>query len=380
MHLLDINPAGMNLLDRYIVRNFILGMIPVLLLLLLLFSFMALAEELEDVGKGAFTQFDAYLVVLYTAPRRVIDLLPVTSLLGGLMGLGILANHQELMAASVGGMSRLRLARPVLILALLMALLTVLAQCYVVPVSEQKANELRARTLVATRVDALGDAGFWTRTGSEFVHVTKVRYGRLLSGIEIYSIDAHGRFVRLIQAGQASAADRGDWLLNDVTVTSIDGHSVESEQLETLRWPALLSPQQVATLILPLEALAPSDLWRLVDFQRDNGLDTHRYRVVLWQQLSIAVAVIGMALLALPMLQGSIRAIPASQRVVMGGFIGIGFYLLQQLSGHVAGLLKWNPPSVIMTPALLILAVAVYAQFLDVHRKQAAQRRARTRA
>jgi len=152
------------LLDRYIVRNFILGMIPVMLLLQLLFSFIVLADELGDVGKGVFTQLDAYLVVLYTTPRRVVDLLPVTALLGGLMGLGVLASHQELIAAKVGGMSRPRLALPVLIMALVMAVLAVLAQCYVVPVSEQKANELRARTLVETRLDVSGDAGFWTRT------------------------------------------------------------------------------------------------------------------------------------------------------------------------------------------------------------------------
>jgi lipopolysaccharide export system permease protein len=375
-----MNLPGMNLLDRYIVRNFVLGMIPVLLLLLVLFSFMALAEELEDVGKGAFTQFDAYLVVLYTAPRRVIDLLPVTSLLGGLMGLGIMANHQELMATRVGGMSRPRLARPVLILAIGMAMVTLLAQCFLVPISEQKANQLRARTLVETRLDTGGDMDFWTRSGNQFVHVRDIRYGLLLSGIEIYTLDANGRFEQLIQAGQAGSTDAGDWLLKDVTVTLLAGHGAQVEQHKELHWPALLSPEQLAVLVLPLEALAPQDLWRLIDFQHNNGLDTHRYRVVLWQQLSIAVAVIGMALLALPMLQGSIRAIPASQRVVIGGFIGIGFYLLQQLSGHVAGLFKWHPPSIIMTPALIVLVVAVYAQFMDGHNKRKALRRAAAKA
>jgi lipopolysaccharide export system permease protein len=380
MNLPGMNLPGMNLLDRYIVRNFVLGMIPVLLLLLVLFSFMALAEELEDVGKGAFTQFDAYLVVLYTAPRRVIDLLPVTSLLGGLMGLGVMANHQELMATRVGGMSRPRLARPVLILAIAMAMATLLAQCFLVPSSEQKANQLRARTLVETRLDTRGNMDFWTRSGNQFVHVRDIRYGLLLSGIEIYTLDANGRFEQLIQAGQASSTGAGDWLLKDVTVTMIAGHGAQVEQHQELHWPALLSPEQLAVLVLPLEALAPQDLWRLIDFQHNNGLDTHRYRVVLWQQLSIAVAVIGMALLALPMLQGSIRAIPASQRVVIGGFIGIGFYLLQQLSGHVAGLFKWHPPSIIMTPALIVLVVAVYAQFMDGHSKRKALRRAAAKA
>ena len=35
-----------------------------------LFSFLALAEELEVVGQGTFRQIDAFMVVLYTSPRR----------------------------------------------------------------------------------------------------------------------------------------------------------------------------------------------------------------------------------------------------------------------------------------------------------------------
>ena len=78
----------MKILDKYIVVNFLKGLFPVLLLLLALFSFVALADELEKVGKGTFSQIDAFLVLLYTSPRRIVDLMPVTALLGGLMGLG----------------------------------------------------------------------------------------------------------------------------------------------------------------------------------------------------------------------------------------------------------------------------------------------------
>ena len=52
----------MIILDRYIMSQFLKGMLPVLLLLLALFSLLTLAEELEDVGQGTFTQLDAFLV------------------------------------------------------------------------------------------------------------------------------------------------------------------------------------------------------------------------------------------------------------------------------------------------------------------------------
>ena len=61
--------SPVKLLDRYIAFNYLVGMLPVMLLLLALFSFLALAEELEQVGEGAFRQVDAFMVVLYTSPR-----------------------------------------------------------------------------------------------------------------------------------------------------------------------------------------------------------------------------------------------------------------------------------------------------------------------
>ena len=369
----------MNLIDRYIIRNFLLGMVPVLLLLLILFSFMSLAEELEEVGKGLFTQFDAFLVVLYTAPRRMVDLLPVTTLLGGLLGLGAMANHQELIAARVAGMSQPRIARSILVLTVALAILALLLQSFLIPQSERAANILRARAMSESRVNTGANLEFWTRSGNNYVRVNDVQLGRLLNDVEIYSTDSKGSFMRLVEAQSAFIASRDDWLLRDVQLTTIDGLVVHEEHRDELRWPGLLNSEQASIMVLPLEALAPLDLSRLISFQRKNGLDTHRLRVVWWQQISTILAVIGMGLLSLPLLMGSIRSVSAGQRVVLGGGVGIGFYLLQQLAGHVTGLFSLHPPSTIMAPTLVLLLFAAYAQFIDADRKRRALRRARKR-
>ena len=92
----------MMILDRYIASSYLKGMIPVMLLLLSLFSFLSLAEELEEVGQGTFRLIDAFLVVLYTSPRRIVDLMPVTALLGGLLGLALGAGTSALLAKYAG--------------------------------------------------------------------------------------------------------------------------------------------------------------------------------------------------------------------------------------------------------------------------------------
>jgi lipopolysaccharide export system permease protein len=353
----------MSLFDRYIMRNHALGMIPVLLLLLALFSFVALTEELEQVGEGRFTQLDAFLVILFTAPRRIVDLLPVTALMGGLMGLGAMANHQELIVARAAGMSKARMARPVFLTALLAAIVVILLQSIVVPLSEREAIQLRSKALTETTVAAGGSLQFWTRSGRQIVHVADVRFNRILTGVEIYDTDEGGRLSQLIEAGQATITGLDTWLLEDVRRTRLDGLSASEETLPRLSWTGLLSEEQANILILPIEALSLHDLVRYIRHLRANELDTHHFRVVFWQQFSIVIAVLAMGLLALPLLVGSTRSVSASQRIVLGGLVGIAFYLLQQVSGHLAGLFGLPPALTIMTPVLLLLLVSVLAQF-----------------
>ena len=360
----------MLILDRYIQSNYFKGLLPVMLLLLALFSFVALADELEEVGKGSFGQIDAFLVILYTAPRRIVELMPVTALLGGLMGLGAMANHQELIAARAAGLSKTRMARPVFQAVLLLAALVVLMQSMLVPASERWASDLRSKALEETSLDAGNRREFWTRSGENFVHVNDVLFNRILADVEIYSTDSDGNLVQLIQAERATIVAGDTWLLDGVLSTQLDGMAASDEYLEQLQWIGLLSKEQTDILILPLEALAPHDLVRYITHLQANDLDTHHFRVIFWQQVSIAIAVLAMGLLSLPMLVGSTRSISASQRIMMGGIIGIVFYLLQQVTGHLAGLFNLLPSLTILTPVFGLLIIAVAAQYWRGFRKR----------
>lgn len=353
----------MTILDRYIAFNYLKGMVPVMVLLLALFSFLALAEELEQVGSGTFRQIDAFLVVFYTTPRRMVDLMPVTALLGGLMGLGALANHQELMAARAAGLSKARMALPVFKATMLVAAAVVAMQTLLVPASERAASELRSRSLESVSLEMGGRLKFWTRSGDNFVHVGNVLYNRLLRGVEIYRTDSAGKLKTLIQADQATIVGADTWLLENVTRTELSGMTAVEEKVPTMRWTNLVSQEQAEVLILPLEALAPHELLLYIQHLKRNGLDTHHFRVIFWKQVSIAIAVIAMGLLSLPLLVGSTRAISASQRIVLGGLVGIVFYLVQQISGHAAGLFNLVPSLTIMTPVVGLLVIAIIAQF-----------------
>ena len=207
-----------------------------------------------------------------------------------------------------------------------------------------------------------GDSNaFWTRNEKHFIRVNGVQSDRTLANIEIYSTDEQGRLAKMIQASNAFYAGQENWLLTGVLESDFQGEQVVETARKNMHWSGLLSAEQASVLILPLEALAPNDLVNTIKNLRRNQLDTHQYEVVLWQQISLLPGLLAMALMSLPFLLGSVRAVSASQRAMIGGLIGIGFYLLQQLSGHMAGILGLYPSVVILTPPFILLAIAIAA-------------------
>ncbi len=101
----------MRMLARYISFRLAFGWLLVFLIMTALFSFLELVGQLDDIGEGSYQAKDAFLYVAYTLPGRVLGLAAVSSLLGGIVGLGTLANTDELLAMRACGFSVFRIAR-----------------------------------------------------------------------------------------------------------------------------------------------------------------------------------------------------------------------------------------------------------------------------
>ncbi|MDZ4348547.1 MAG: LPS export ABC transporter permease LptG [Xanthomonadaceae bacterium] len=350
----------MRLLDRYIASEFLRGMLPVLLLLGGLLSFLALAEELDNVGKGSFGTLSAVRVTMLTMPRILIDILPVMALMAALIGLGRMANSREIVAFRAAGVPPWRMAVPLLAVALTLIALVHLGRSQLIPGWERQVLQLRAATVDQVRID--GDqTEYWTRTDDQLVRVGEVLYGRIPTDLEIYRLDRDHRLTSILLARRADAIDDGHWLLHDVIVHDLSALQSEPVHLSQLTWANTFTPAQLASLIQPAYTLAPADLKGYIGSLQANSLNTHQYRFVYWQMLSLPVALLAMTLLALPFVLGSPRSVPVGQRVALGGGIGLVFYLFEQVIGHLAVLYRLDPIALAMAPDVGILLIAIWA-------------------
>ncbi len=289
----------------------------------------------------------------------MVELLPVAVLMGGLLGLGALANHQELIALRAAGLSSLAIAGPVVLLLLGTIAAIVLLQFYAIPNAERSAITVAARALDQAQVS--NEGAFWTRGDNQFLRVNRLANGRTPEDIEIFALSEAGQLETIIRAERASTVGIDEWIMQDVVITTLGAEEAQEQSKQEYRWKSFVDEKSLATLILPAAALTPLALWSYVRELELAQLSSLQYRVMLWQQISRPIGVLAMGLLALGFVQGSMRSLSIGTRLLIGTVIGIAFYLLEQSSSHLAVLYELNPVVSALLPECVLLVLAITA-------------------
>ena len=110
----------MTILDRYIVRSILGFVFLVMAVLLVLGALFIFIDQQDEIGVGHYTAVEALWYTLLNLPQQAFELLPITVLIGSLLGLGSLARGSELTVIRATGISILRLAGAALIAGLLL--------------------------------------------------------------------------------------------------------------------------------------------------------------------------------------------------------------------------------------------------------------------
>ncbi|HQU14927.1 MAG: LPS export ABC transporter permease LptG [Chromatiales bacterium 21-64-14] len=349
----------MRQLDRYITRNVARGCLIVMLILASVLSLQQFLEEMDDIGRGHYHLINALIYVALTIPNRVLQLVPVTALLGTLVGLGTLATGTELVAMQATGVSALRISGAVFKAgAALMAIILLMAQ-YMVPPVEQFAQTRRAAEINASS-DLRTEHAFWSRDATQFLNVRNIEHDRIPADIDIYEFDQAGQLRTFLHARRADVVNPHDWLLTGVVRKTITAQGVSTEHLAELPWHSFLQVQQMELLELPIQSLSLSDLYQYIRYLKARGQNADHYELAFWTILSMPLATAAMILIAIPFVFGPLRSANTGLRMTLGGAVGLAFYLANQISGYLGLLLNLNPALTAMAPATLLLGTGLW--------------------
>lgn len=352
----------MDILNKYIGKTVVVSILTVLLILLGVESFLELASELKDVGKGNFDLWQAASNVPLMVPTDIYELFPMSALIGCLMGLGKLANQSELIVMSAAGVSRWQIIHALLRVALILLLFVTLLGEGVAPFAQHYAKD--SKTIAVSSGQTFKTAsGVWFRDGNNFIFVRDIYVDHRLNDVTRYQFNDNKQLV-LASHAYKGIYERGNWFFYDVHQSVINNDHVVSKTIPKQLWDIHLDKR-----LLGLSNISPSQmtLWKLysyIHYRHKNDLGTGLYEFEFWKRLTQPLSSLVMIFLAVPFIFGPLRTVSMGLRVVVGVVVGFGFYILNQFFGPISQVYQVPAALAATLPTLTFALLGTFLLFL----------------
>ncbi|HEY2463446.1 MAG TPA: LPS export ABC transporter permease LptG [Steroidobacteraceae bacterium] len=351
----------MNILDRYLYRTVLLYTLMVMAVLLALSALVLFITQQGDIGVGSYSAGDAFLFTFLNLPQSAFELLPIGAMIGALMGLGNLAAGSELVVTRASGVSVWRIAWPVGIAGLTLAVIMFGIGEYAAPSMAQFAKREKTTAKLAD-VSFAGTSSAWVKDGNRILRVQTGEVDRAFGGVSVFELDGPTR-LRSIQRAARIVADPGRWSLHNVATSRFENDKVEGGTVGELTLHSTVNPAFLGLAATDPQMLTLHGLASYIDHLRRNNLETASYEIGYWSRIARLFAVIVVTLLALPFVFGPLRTTGAGTRTVFGALLGVVFFLITrtvenggQLFNLSPALVGWLPTAVVGVCTLIAIS------------------------
>lgn len=347
----------MGLIERHLARSILSMTLIVGLGLLAIYSFTSFVGEVSSIGKGDYGLWKLLQYTLLNLPYGLQTLLPIIGMLGTLLGLGQLAAQGEITAMRTAGVSGLRFGAAACLAGALLGVVGWILGDWVAPYGRHAAERLKTEARYGV------DAGaalkpVWLREGAHFIHIQRVISERHIEGITVYTVDDSPQMTSALAADDAQFDD-GRWHLRNVQRTRFTDGRTESIQVDEAEFADGLSPDVLRLFVLEARSLSTRGLVQLIHYLDSNGLDVSRQRLSLWRKLVAPLTVVAMMLFAIPFVLTAPRTGGAGLRLLIGVLIGVGFYVVNEVSAGFGQLYSWHPALSAGAPTMLLTLAAL---------------------
>lgn len=349
----------MKILDNYIARTILSSTLLTLLILACVSGLFRFIEQLKSVGKGDYDAIHAALFTMYSMPTDFEVFFPMAALIGGLIGLGALASHSELIVMQAAGLSRFNIVQSVMKAALVMVLTVMVVGEWVAPEAQKKARQIRAQAISGGSLIS-AQQGVWAKDGTSFVHIGVVEDTGRLDEISIYQFDENRVLKGVTHAGDA-VFQKDSWLLSEVTILTMTPQKISKTEQTSMKWFSSLTPDKlgVVTIRRP-EYLAIKDLVDYLDYLEANKQESGRYQLAFWRKILQPITIAVMLFMALSFIFGPLRSVTMGARILLGIITGFAFYMTNQIFGPIALVYQLPPIIGALLPSLLFVGVSIY--------------------
>lgn len=348
----------MRILDAYIGRIIASTTFLTLAVFVSVGGIIKFVEQIRTVGRGNYDLSHAALYVLYSVPRDIEVFFPMSALIGGLIGIGMLASNSELVVMQAAGLSRLDIIKSVMKTATLLIIISMAVGEWLAPNGEATAREIRAQAISGGSLISAKN-GVWAKDGDYFVNIGEVLEQGQLKKVQIYRFNDELKLDSWLSAEKAVYQDKA-WLLTGVINTQLSKREIKTTKTDSQVWQSSLTPKKLGVVTVTPESLSVSGLLDYLDYLKANAQDSSRYQLAFWRKIMQPITVAVMLLVALSFIFGPLRSVSMGARIMMGVVTGIIFFVSNEVLGSLSLVYQFPPIIGAVSPSILFIIVAWY--------------------
>ncbi len=348
---------GMKTVEKYLAHTVLTSIALTLAVLVGISSLFKFIDQLSHIGKGEFNFVTAAIYSLYMIPQDVEIFFPMAAMIGGLIGLGALAQSSELVVMQAIGMSKTNIVSAVLKSSISLILIMMVFSEWGVPQATKAAKELKTQAISSGKLYS-GEQGVWAKDGPAFINIKEVSESGDLYGVSVFEFDEQQKLTKQINAEYGNFNQDG-WLLTNVVVKDWRTKQITTRNYDSQPWPTSITPDKLGVVLVKPEKMPISELIDYLTYLQQNEQNVARYQLALWRKVFQPFNVAVMLLLALSFIFGPLRSVTMGARIILGILTGFSFFLFDRIFGSLS--LVYEIPAMLgaFAPTLVFFLIAL---------------------
>jgi lipopolysaccharide export system permease protein len=298
----------------------------------LLIDFIEKVDNFIDKS-ASLTMFILYFT--NALPLIFIRIAPIAVLMAAFMTIGNLSKTGEITAMRAGGLSLVKIARPLFTVTLIITAAIIIIQEFAVPINTRTMKEIWDIQIKGEDGPQIVRNKIWYRSGDQMIYIGQAQTGAgNLRDITIFDLNKRFNIEKRIDAERADYKD-DTWIFHNTTerlFSPDSGTLVHESSTQKAAFPLQKSPENFKHVEATLGELSVFDLYHEIDRLKSEGYSTVRHEVDMHTHIAAPFANIIMVLLGIPFALHRGRSAGLASGIVISILIGVSYFILNSVS------------------------------------------------
>jgi lipopolysaccharide export system permease protein len=311
----------MKIIPRYILRHFFPVFGLALFAIVGLYLIIDFFEKVDNMLEKHVAASDILAYFMLKIPFILSQGIPMASLLGSLVALGMLKRNRELIALETAGIKATTYVRPILLAALALSLTHFLMDQTLARAMNQKAQQIWQREVLNQKASlSWSHENVWYHGQNVIYQIRLYNKGEeTLERVSLFYLDPQFKLTERLDAKRIRW-EAQQWIAQEGMLLRFSGSNIEQEPFSEKKLNLAETPKDFSRLETIPEELSWLDLYRYTKKIRAEGYNAKPYEVELQMRLAVPLTTFILALLGV--------TIALSQGLHGGIAVGVGIALL----------------------------------------------------